>query len=174
MRLTYDDPEIAPRGTRIEKTVRLAAADAVEISYRISRATTGPAEPRDSSPSEQPLLSMLSVPLTGAGDGPVRFCWEPPASSGPAAAPAALAKPTPDPHCEDITPRREPILIPEDISRLELQTAGRGTLAVEWTFSRARIVPKSFSAQVEFASPLPARGAAPSEFTLRYTIPSGP
>jgi hypothetical protein len=175
LRLTYDHPEIAPMGTRIEKTVRLVAADAVEISYRISRATTGPAEPEDSSPSEQPLLSMLSVPLARAGDAPARFCWEPPpASSGPAVATGALAKPAPDPHCEDITPSRDPILIPEDISRFEIQTAGHSTLAVEWTSSRARIVPKNFSAQVEFAFPLPARGAAPGEFTLRYTIPSGP
>jgi len=171
LRLTYDHPEIAPMGTRIEKTVRLAAADAVEISYHISRATTGPAESRDSSPSEQPLLSMLSIPLAQAGDGPARFCWQPPASSVPAAAPA---KPAADPRCEDITPSREPILIPEDVSRLEIETAGHSTLAVEWTSGRARIVPKNFSTQVEFAFPLPARGAAPGEFTLRYTIASGP
>jgi len=174
LRLTYDDPKISPMGTRIEKTVRLAAPDAVEISYRISRATTGPAGPRGRSPSEQPFLSMLSIPLAEAGDGPSRFCWQPPESSGPAAAPAAFAKPAADPHCEDVTPSREQILIPEDISRLEIQAAGRSTLAVEWTSSRARIVPKIFSAQVEFAFPLPARGAAPGEFTLRYTIASGP
>ena len=174
LRLTYDDPETAPLGTRIEKTVRLAAPDAVEISYRISRAAAGPPGPQDSSPSGQPFLSMLSVPLAGAGDGPARFCWESAVSSGPGKAPPVLAKPAADPHCEDITPSREPILIPEDVSRLEIETTGRSTLAVEWTSGRARIVPKNFSAQVEFASPLPARGAAPGEFTLRYTIASGP
>jgi hypothetical protein len=174
LRLTYDDPEIAPMGARIEKTVRLAAPDAVEISYRISRVATGPVGPQDSSPSGRPFLSMLSVPLAGVGDGPASFCWEPPESSGPAAATAALAKPAANPHCEDITPSREPILIPEGISRLEIETAGHSTLAVEWTSGRAKIVPKQFSAQVEFAFPLPARGAAPGEFTLRYTIASGP
>jgi hypothetical protein len=174
LRLTYDDPEIAPMGTRIEKTVRLVAADAVEISYRISRVATAPAGPRDGSPSGQPFLSMLSVPLAGAGDVPVRFCWEPPESSGIAAAPTALAKPAVDPHCEDVTTLREPILIPENVSHLEIETAGRSTLAVEWTSGRTKIVPKNFSARVEFGFPLPARGAAPGEFTLRYTIASGP
>ena len=174
LRLTYDDPEIAPMGARIEKTVRLVAPDAVEISYRISRVATAPAGLRGNSPSGQAFLSMLSVPLAGAGDGPARFCWKPPESSGLAKASPVLAKAAADPHCEDITPSREPILIPEGISRLEIQTAGHSTLAVGWASGRARIVPKKFSVQVEFAFPLPARGAAPGEFTLRYTIASGP
>jgi hypothetical protein len=61
-------------------------------------------------------------------------------------------------------------VIPVGITRLEVQTFGRSTLTVEWTGVNATIVPKTFSAQVEFALPAPLPGSAPSEFTLRYTV----
>jgi len=61
-------------------------------------------------------------------------------------------------------------MIPAEISHLEIQTSGRRTLTVEWTSAHANIVPRNFSAQVEFAIPAPPPGAAPAEFTLRYTV----
>lgn len=174
LRLTFDNPEIAPLGARIEKTVRLTTPDAVEVSYRLSRAATAPAESRDVSGSGHPFLSILSVPVADAGEAPTRFCWEPPLTLGSSAAPAAVAKAAADPHCEGFLARGEPIWIPEGVSRLEIQIPGHTTLAVEWSAGRARILPQNFSARVEFAVPLPAPSAAPDEFALRYTIASGP
>ena len=174
LRLTYDDPEIAPLGARIEKTVRLTTPDAVEVSYRLSRAATAPAESRDDSGLGHPFLAILSVPVADAGEAPTRFCWQPPLSLGASAAAAAVAKAAADPHCENFLAGGEPIWIPEGVSRLEIQTPGHTTLAVEWSAGRARILPQNFSARVEIAVPLPAPSAAPEEFALRYTIASGP
>jgi len=173
LRLTYDDPEIAPLGARIEKTVRLTTPDAVDVSYRLSRGARVPVESRDGAPSGHPFLSTLSVPVAEPGEAPTRFCWEPPSSLELSAAPAPLQKPMADPQCENFSARGEPISIPEGVSHLEIQTPGRTTLGVEWSVGRARIIPQNFSARVEFAFPLPAPANAPSEFTLRYTIASG-
>jgi hypothetical protein len=113
---------------------------------------------------------LLSVPVSPSEDVVTHFCWQPAASPGSNTNLTAPTKPASGPHCEDFVPSGEPIVIPAEIMRLEIQTSGRHTLTVEWTSAHAMIVPKNFSAQVEFALPAPRPDAAPVEFTLRYTI----
>jgi hypothetical protein len=175
LRLSYSEHENSPAGVHVEKTLRLTAPETVETTYRVSLGAAAPSAPASDPGPKQSFISLLSVPASASEDRTTHFCWQPAASSTSDIAPTAPAKSVSGPHCKDFVPSAEPIVIPAEITRLEIQTSGRHTLTVEWTSAHAMIVPKNFSAQVEFALPAPPPGAAPVEFTLRYTIgESGP
>jgi hypothetical protein len=175
LRLAYSEHENSFAGVHVEKTLRLSAPETVETTYRISLGAAAPSTPAGDLGPKQSFISMLSVPASASEDGTAHFCWQSAAPSASNVTPTTPAKPASGPHCENFVASGEPIAIPAEITRLEIQTSGRHTLTVEWTSARAIIVPKNFSAQVEFALPAPLPGAAPAEFTLRYTVgESGP
>jgi hypothetical protein len=60
------------------------------------------------------------------------------------------------------------------MTRVKILSHDRPTLIVEWTSGRMIVVPRSMSADLRLNVPLPASAKAPAEFTLRYTIETGP
>jgi hypothetical protein len=170
LRLAYAERENSLVGLHVEKTLRLTVPETVEAAYRVSLGEAVPNAPTNVPAPERSFISMLSVPAFASEDESTHFCWQPSVSSAPNATPAAKAKSASDKHCEDFVPLGEPVIIPAEITRLEIHSSGRTTLTVEWTSAHATIVHRNFSAQVEFAIPAPLPGAAPAEFTLRYTV----
>jgi hypothetical protein len=159
--------------SQVEKTLRLANPETLEATYRISLV----APPSGRSPeaeAKQMFLSFVSVPVTITRDASTRFCWGREASPAPEPRPADFVQSAPATHCEEFVPGGDPIAVPSDIRHLEVVTKGRTTLAVDWTPGSATIIPRIFSAQIEFAFPAPAPGEAPLEHTLRYTVLPGP
>jgi hypothetical protein len=172
LRLTYQDHENSPAGIHVEKTLRFAAPETVEAAYRISM--VAPPSPVAAGGSElaKSFISALSVPALAPIEGSTSFCWQNASTPAPVTATAtSAAKP---PHCEDFIPSGMPIAIPDGVARIEIHYLGRQPLIVEWSSGRAVILPKEFSAEVNFAVPIPASSEPPGEFTLRYTVGSGP
>jgi hypothetical protein len=170
LQLSYSENENSPAGLHVEKTLRLSAPETIEATYRVSLGAAAPSAPGVDLGPKLSFISMLSIPATASEEGSTHFCWQPAVSSTSDTTPAANAKSGSATHCEDFTASGGPIVIPAEITRLEIRCAGRSTLTVEWTSAHAIIVPKIFSAQIKFALPAPAPGAAPVEFTLRYTV----
>jgi len=168
LQLSFSEHENSLAGLHVDKTLRLTAPETVEASYRVS-IVTAPMAPANISGPKQSFISRLSVPATASEEGSTHFCWP---SDNSQASPinSAPAKSASGVHCEDFIASGKPVVIPVGITHLEVQTSGRSTLTVEWTGVNASIVPKKFSAQVQFALPAPLPGSAPSEFTLRYTV----
>ncbi len=155
--LSYQQIENSAVGLHVEKTLHMTAPETVEANYRVwfvappVSGTSGPAQVRQS------FISTLTVPVPTTDEGNTRFCWDSPG----------------EPHCEDFAPSGVSIPVPDGITRLRILTAGRNPLAVEWTVGTVVIVPKDFSAEVNFVVPVPAPTEAPGEFSLRYTAESG-
>jgi hypothetical protein len=170
LRLAYSQRENSLVGLHVEKILRLTAPETIEAAYRVSLGEGVRSDPTNGPAPQQSFISMLSVPAFASEDESTHFCWQPSVSSAPNTTPAAKAKSATDNHCEDFVPSGEPVIIPAEITRLEIRSSGRTTLTVEWTSARATMVPRNFSAQVEFTIPAPLPGAAPAEFTLRYTV----
>ena len=169
LRLDYSEREDSRAGLHVEKTLRLAAPETLETSYRVSLGAT-PLEPANISGTARVFISGLSVPVTATEELSTRFCWQSGSSPALQMAASGAAKPAPGSHCENFSASGAPIVIPAEITRLEIQTSGRSSLIVEWSGVHATIVPRTFSAQVDFVLPALQPGAAPSEFTLRYTV----
>ena len=170
LQLAYNEHENSPAGLHVEKTLRLTAPETIETTYRISLGASAPSAPANDFGPKQSFISMLSVPAFASEEVTTHFCWQSVSSSASNTSTNATAKSGSGAHCQDFIPSGEPVTIPAEITRLEIQSAGRRTLTVEWTSAHANIVPRNFSAQVEFAIPAPPPGAAPTEFTLRYTV----
>jgi hypothetical protein len=173
LQLTYSAHEHSMAGLHVEKTLRLPTPETVEAAYRISLGAIGTDVSAGNIDPAQIFISRLSVPAYSpaqAEDGQTSFCWQPAASTVSVASAAVPAKAAPDLHCEEFVASGPPIAIPSGIARLEIRTPNRHVLAVEWTSAQATIVPKNFSAQLEFAIPAPPPGAVPAEFILRYTV----
>jgi hypothetical protein len=169
LQLIYSEHEHSPAGLHVEKILRLTAPETVEATYRVSLGAAPSAPTNDFGPA-QSFISMISVPASSSEEESTHFCWQSAASPASNTPPTTEAKPASGAHCEDFVSSADPIMIPAEITRLQIQTSGRRTLTVEWTSARAIIVPRNFSAQVEFAIPAPPPGVAPAEFTLRYTV----
>jgi hypothetical protein len=170
LQLDYSEHENSLAGLQLEKILRLTAPETVEAAYRISLVAAGPFDPANDPGPKQSFISEFSVPAIASEDATTHFCWRSDPSSVPQATPTGPPKSAPGPHCEEFVASGKPIRIPAEITRLEIRTSGRSTLRVDWTAARAIIVPRNFSAQVEFALPAPLPGDAPAEFTLRYTV----
>jgi hypothetical protein len=170
LRLSYSEHEHSTAGLHVEKILRLTAPETAEATYRVSLGATAPSASEVNLESTQSFLSTLSVPASASEEGTTRFCWQPPVTSTSGAAPAASAKSAPELHCEEFVPSGAPVLIPAEITRLEIDSAAHQPFMVEWTSVRVRIIPGKYSAQIEFGLPLLPPGAAPAEFTLRYTV----
>ena len=168
LQLDFSEHENSPAGLHVEKTLHLTAPETIEASYRVSLAAT-PMAPANNPGPRQSFISGLSVPATASGEVSTHFCW--PSDNSPASPIISTpAKSASGMHCEDFVPSGKPIVVPAEIARLEVQTSGRSTLTVEWTGVNATILPKNFSARIEFILPAPLPGSAPAEFSLRYTV----
>src|SRR5467141_2891402 len=170
LQLSYSEHENSPAGLHVEKTLRLTAPETIEATYRVSLGAAAPSAPGDDLGPKQSFISMLSIPATVLEERSTHFCWQSAVSSTSNTTPTPTGKSGSGTHCEDFAASGGPIAIPAEITRLQIRSSGRSTLTVEWTSAHAVIVPKIFSAQIKFALPAPAPGAAPVEFTLRYTV----
>ncbi len=140
-----------PCGLHVEKTLRLTAPETVEATYRVSLGAAAPSAPGNDPGSKQSFISMLSVPATDSEEGSTHFCWQPAVSSASTRLQPLVPSPGPAHIARILWRLASPITIPAEITRLEIQSSGRSTLTVEWTSAHAIIVPKIFSAQIEFA-----------------------
>jgi hypothetical protein len=179
LRLTYRRFENSAAGIHVEKTLRLAAPETIETSYRVSFVASVFSAPSGDAGAEQSFISMLSVPVPPVEEGSMHFCWESTGTSARSSAPREANAPTKSPgpldsHCEDFVPSGVPITVPDGITRIEIVSPGRATLAVEWTSGQLTIVPKVLSVELHLVVPVPVSTDAPAEFTLRYTVESGP
>lgn len=144
-------------GTRMEKRIRLAGNDSVEVDYRLTSAA-------------ESFVSVTSVPAHGRGDRGTEFCWtEAAAEAGPNSSrkegEAAASAP---PHCEEFAPERGRIAVPESVRRVEIITPGRPGLAVEWKTGALAIEMKRFSVLLELR--IPAAVGEQERATVRYTL----
>jgi Glycosyl hydrolases family 35 len=167
------DRERAGVTSHVEKTLRLAAPQTLEATYRISLESPLSGSSQGAEPS-QAFLSFLSVPVAVTRDATTRFCWGREGSPARELMPADASRSAPAAHCEEFVPGGESIAVPSDVRHLEIVTQGRPILVVDWTPGTATIVPRIFSAQIEFAFADPAPGEAPLEHRLRYTVLPGP
>ncbi len=176
LKLTFGEFENSVAGIHVEKTLRFTAPETIEASYRVLFAPSPFSAPSGGAETAHSFISMLSVPVNSAEEGNSRFCWE---KSDASAAPAGSSPATtpPDPssfHCEDFVVSGAPISIPEEMTRVKIIVPDRPTLVIEWTSGRMIVVPDSTSAELRLNVPVPAPAKAPADFTLRYTIESGP
>jgi hypothetical protein len=169
LQLDFSERENSRAGLHVEKILRLTGPETVEASYHVSL-VAAPFAPANNPGPKKEFTSSLSVPATASEQASTRFCWQSDNRPASRIISTGPAKSTPGWHCEIFTASGNPIPIPAEMTRLEFQTPGRSTLIVEWSGVHATIVPKQFSAQLEFVLPAPLPGSAPSEFTLRYTV----
>ena len=173
LRLTYQEYANSPAGIHVEKTLHFPAPETIEAAYRIFLVAPPDGASAGTSEAKQNFISMLSVPLPVAEDTNAHICWRLAAASAPSIQPP-LTKSAADPHCEDVISDGAPISVPDGVTRLEVTSPGRHPLAMEWASGRAVIVPRTFSADVNFVVPVPKSSEAPAEFTLRYTVGNSP
>jgi hypothetical protein len=166
IQLTYSAHEHSLAGLQVEKTLRLTAPETVEASYRISLGAPGTAAPEVSGKPARNFISRLSVPASDSEDAHTRFCWQ----SGANAAAVNSTKPATAQHCEDFVPSGPRIEIPAEVTKIDIQAPNRHVFTLQWTSAHATIIPRNFSAQLEFTIPAPAPGAAPVEFKMQYTV----
>jgi hypothetical protein len=140
-------------GTRMEKRIRLAGNDSVEVDYHLTSAAA------------ESFLSVTSVPTHGRGDRGTRFCWTEPASNSRKEGEAAASAPS---HCEEFAPERGRTAVPESVRRVEIITPGRPGLAVEWKAGTLAIEMKRFSVLLELR--IPAAVGEQERATVRYTL----
>jgi hypothetical protein len=176
LKLTFGEFQNSVAGIQVEKTLRLPAPDTIEASYRVLFAPSPISAPSGGAETAHSFISMLSVPVNAAEEGNTQFCWE---KSDVSTAPAGPGSATTSPdlsnsHCEDFVASGAPISIPEDMTRVKILSPDRHTLVVEWTSGRMIVVPRSMSADLRLNVPVPSSAKAPAEFTVRYTIESGP
>src|SRR6202022_1286067 len=153
LQLAYSEHENSPAGLHVEKTLRLTAPETIEATYRISLGAAAPSASANDFGPKQSFISMISVPAFASEEVTTHFCWDSASSSGSNTSATATAKSGSGAHCQDFIPSSEPVTIPAEITRLEIQSAGRRTLTVEWTSAQPKIVPSNFSPRVTFAIP---------------------
>ncbi len=179
VRLSYQLPatllrEGHPGGALLEKTVRLASTESVQVDYRVSLPAPSSAAPQNLPP--QAFVAMNSVPARNGGELTTRFCWDASPASEPSKSPAGGLKEEPlaAAHCETFVPGAGALKVPEGVQRLEVRTRGRAGLALEWKTARMNIEMKQFSALLSLQFP-PFSAAAGSggetrEYRVRYTV----
>ncbi len=159
LRMRYDAPDVLPAGAGMEKTVRLEATDTMRVDYRIQLFAT-------SSPGGEPpqaFMAVNSVPAMVRGDRSTRFCWVNSDSRV---------------HCEEFSPDRAVVELPEGSRRLNVRTPGRPGLALEWSCAKPsaqpcgqmRIEMKRFSALLKLQFPSLAPGGEPGEYSIRLSV----
>ena len=176
LKLTFGEFENSLAGIHVEKTLRLTAPDTIEASYRVLFAPSPFSTPPGGAETAHSFISMLSVPVNAAEEGNTRFCWPTSDASAAPAGPSSTIAPA-DPsssHCEDFVPSGPPISIPEDMTSVKIVSPGQPTLVVEWTSGRMIVVPSLMSSDLRLNVPVPSSAKTPAEFTLRYTIKTGP
>ena len=176
LRLAYDAADVYPAGASVEKTLRVAVPNTVEVDYRV-RLLRGE-EPLAGIVQKQSFVAANSVPALLRGERSTRFCWKKIAASAVA---DVLA---PEMQCEQFTPGRT-LEVPEHVRRLEVRTPGRFGLALEWDpgpetppeasglsggAGRMTIEMKNFSVFLKLQFPALEPGGDAGRYRLRYQI----
>jgi hypothetical protein len=157
----------------VEKTVHFPAPETIEAAYRVFLVTPPSGESAGTPEAKQNFISMLSIPLAVGEDRNTQVCWQMALSAASAIQPP-VAKAASDAHCEEIVSDGASISVPAGVARMEITFPGGHPLLMEWTSGIAAIVPRTFSAEMSVAVPVPRSSDAPGEFTLRYTVGNGP
>jgi hypothetical protein len=150
LRLTYNAPDAFPAGAKIEKLVRLTAADVVEAEYLVS---LNPASAPADAPA-QAFVAVNSVAVYAHGSRGAQFCWK-------AGEPA-------EEHCEAFTPNGS-VEIPAGIRSMEVRNPGRAAMALEWSEGRMAVEMKHYSAWLKLHFPELAPGNA-ARYKVRYRV----
>lgn len=128
---------------RVEKTVRLSSADTLEVDYRL-RLHEG-----------ETFAAANSVPASPEPRA-TKFCWK------------EAAEETAEPKCVPFL-AGSASEVPAGARRLEIQTPGRPTLALEWEAGTLRIEMKNYSAMLRLEAPAEAIEGA-GTLRLRYKV----
>jgi Glycosyl hydrolases family 35 len=174
MTLSYHAADVFPYGAKIEKRVEIEG-DSLSVSYRVSldspdAASAGPHAAAAAVPADQAqsFVATQSVPALDERGRLTKFCWS---AAPPKDAPAPSAKDSEGAteHCDDFAPGGAAIEIPADANHLEVRTAGRPGLAIDWDSGRLTIAPKRYSALLELRSAALKPGDE-TRATLRFRI----
>jgi len=174
MTLSYHAADVFPYGAKIEKRVEIEG-DSMSVSYRVSldspdAASAGPHAAAAAVPADQAqsFVATQSVPALDERGRLTKFCWS---AAPPKDAPAPSAKDSEGAteHCDDFAPGGAAIEIPADSNHLEVRTAGRPGLAIDWDSGRLTIAPKRYSALLELRSAALKPGDE-TRATLRFRI----
>jgi hypothetical protein len=152
IQLQYAPPE-PHAAQRIEKTIRFKGDSAVQASYRVLPEVAA-AAPEATSNAEVDLASSVTLPAVDSPGGSTQICWnEPPSGQNEAREKRE--------HCEEFRAGGGPVEIPEGVARLEVRTAGRPGVALEWQGASVRTESLSRSIVARFRAPFaPAPGGA--------------
>jgi hypothetical protein len=169
LQLQYDAPDIYPGGASIEKSIQFDGTAGIRVNYRVAlKAPVSEIPPGGEQP--QSFVAVNSFPAFARPGRVTKFCWAEVNST----ADARLKSETPERsqlYCEDFVAGGQPILVPAGIKRVEVQTTGRPTAAIEWDCTgpcaRLTIEPKNFSALFRLESPPLASGGEPARYTIR-------
>jgi Glycosyl hydrolases family 35 len=178
MTLSYHAADVFPYGAKIEKRVEIEG-DSLSVSYRVSLdsadvASAGPHAAAAVTPvgqamsQPQSFVATQSVPALDERGRLTKFCWS---AAPPKDAPAPSAKDSEGEteHCDDFAPGGAAIEIPADANHLEVRTAGRPGLAMDWDSGRLTIEPKRYSALLELRSAALKPGDE-TRATLRFRV----
>jgi len=163
LRLSYDAPDVYPAGARIEKTVRLAGPESVEVDYRVSLGHSGEGRAAGTGHSNQAqaFIAVNSLPAFSRGDRSTRFCW-------------ALEESAADKmHCETFVPAAAPVEVPETVTRVEVRTPGRSGVALEWEAGKMTVEMKQFSALLKLQFPRLVPGGAAGDYRVKCHVLAG-
>jgi hypothetical protein len=177
LHMSYDAPDVLPFGARVEKTVRLASSEEIQVDYRIrldGRAGERAGGANGSPP--QSFVAVNSVPALSESDNSTRLCWLEPvvlvAGSEPASQTGGRdgSRTSPTKHCEDFVAGGAPLVLPESTRELKIFTPGRPGLALEWQEGRMTIERKNFSALLRLEFPPLTPGGAPGNYSVSFRI----
>jgi hypothetical protein len=170
LRASYEQPNGTLPGLRVEKTIRMTAADTLDVAYKV---LTSQGDAESSIGASPTFESVLGVPAGFSAEEDTEFCWQEQLAVADLPKSSSAAKKS-NLHCEPFTPEGPEIRVPENVTRVETRTKNHPALAAEWSAGRAIIVPNAFSAQIRFVFPAATRPNEPVENTLRYTVISEP
>ena len=176
LRLSYRALDIAPAGARIEKTIRLLAANRFAIDYDVvldaapntaeAAATGGVVNPFAAVLPEgtrQALVAVNSVPAHVGGEQTTHFCW----SALPNVEQTADRSAE---HCDAFVPGGETLALPASVTRLEVRTLGRPSLVLDWKNARMSVEMKNYSALLRLEFHFLVPGGAPAHPRIEFTV----
>jgi hypothetical protein len=172
LKLQYDAPDIPPGGAQIEKTIQFESAATIRVDYRV-RLNAGKTDAGLAMKlPQQSFIAVNSFPAVAQADHPTLFCWQasPPSADSKDSGPRKKDEKEGS-HCEDFTPNGKTIVVPEEVTRLEIHTIGLPRTALEWECGnicpRLTIEPENFSALFRLEFPPLTPGGDTAQYTVR-------
>src|SRR5208282_1669581 len=179
LRMSYDAPDVYPHGARIEKTIRFTDERRLAVEYRVSLLAADSRRLEEEAagrifavrPPEQPVAQAFeilnSVPATEPGARGTLFCWQ----SGEAGGGGVQ-------HCEAFVPGGPALLLPGEVTRLEIRQVRGPGLALEWPGAEAgtRLIlePRNHTMRLRFVFPPLAPGGAAAVYRIEFIVTEAP